>query len=261
MFEKGSVAEPPGLLGAVPPDVAAFSRRGTGRPVNEDGYLALTAPAPVLAVADGVGGRPGGARASDLVVRALRRHVEQRVPAGAHPEAVFEGAIEWARRALARVARSCPELARMGTTLTAALARGRSLVVAHLGDSRCYRLRNSRLERLTRDHTLAEFFVERGILSPERASRSRWKHALIRVLNARGEEVRPDLLREEILAGDMLLLATDGLVEALGEGRIEEILQEARSAAEACGRFVREVETAAASDDATAVVARFPGGA
>lgn len=259
MFGKGSIAEPPGLLGAGPPDAAAVSRKGTGRPVNEDGFLAATSPVPVFAVADGVGGRPGGDRASGLAVRVLRRHVERQVGAGVPAEEVLGGAVRRAGRALARAARARREFGRMGTTLTAALVAGPALVIAHLGDSRCYRLRSSRLERLTRDHTLAEFLVERGILAPEGASRSRWRHALVRLLGPREEEARPDLRREEILPGDTFLLATDGLVEALGEERIAEILLRSPSAAEACGSLGRAAGEADAPDDATAVVARFPG--
>ena len=99
----------------------------------------------------------------------------------------------------------------MGTTLTLAYVLWPDLHIGHVGDSRCYRIRDSAAEQLTRDHTYAQQLVEAGILTAEQAAESRWGSALWNAIGGECEELRPDVIRETLESGDALVLCTDGL--------------------------------------------------
>jgi hypothetical protein len=94
----------------------------------------------------------------------------------------------------------------MGTTLTAALVIWPTAWVVHAGDSRCYRLRGPRLERLTLDHTMVQRMSDDGLLTPEAARRSRWRHALWKHLGKRSGPVDPEVISADLRWGDALLL-------------------------------------------------------
>src|SRR5262249_30691732 len=99
----------------------------------------------------------------------------------------------------------------MGTTVVACLiVDPRHVVIAHVGDSRCYLLRHQRLQAITRDHTIVEELVDRGLLTADEAERHPYKNVLSRNLGARAE-TRVDVIELELMPGDRLLLCSDGL--------------------------------------------------
>jgi len=143
-------------LAPVPALVDAASRTDAGlvREANEDSVLETPR---LLAVADGMGGHRGGAVASRLAAETLRAVAEVDDPATALP-----GAVRCANAAVHSLAGTAPDLAGMGTTVTAVALGDNELTVAHVGDSRLYRLRGGELERLTRDHTPVEELARMG---------------------------------------------------------------------------------------------------
>ncbi|MDQ4004912.1 MAG: SpoIIE family protein phosphatase, partial [Actinomycetota bacterium] len=158
-----------------------------------------------------------------------------------------------ANRTVFRKASEDPNLAGMGTTLTAILADGDSFRVAHIGDSRLYLLRDGDLKRLTTDHTVVERLVEEGRLTPEEAGMHPQRSILTKALGV-DEEVEPDDDRVEVHPGDRLLLCSDGLTGMVGESEIEAILTSNAEPQAAADSLVDAANRAGGQDNITAVV-------
>lgn len=189
--------------------IAGATDVGKVRTSNEDSMI-LEEGRALYAVLDGMGGANAGDVASQTARDALRDFVTQRRLTLA-PRALLEGAIHAACAAVYRRAQSARELHGMGTTVVACLLPDpRHAIIGHVGDSRAYLLRDGRLQALTRDHTIVEELVERGMLPPEEAERHPYKNVLSRNLGAR-PDCKVDLLDLELRAGDRLLLCSDGL--------------------------------------------------
>jgi protein phosphatase len=196
---------------------------------GEDWYLAL--------VADGMGGHQAGEVASRVAVELIGRMIESANPGGKDGTACQEllvRAITEANREVNRLARSRPSLAGMGTTLSALLVHGREAELAHVGDSRVYRLRNGKLELLTEDHSLVQELINQGSLTPEEARIHPHRNILTRALGTE-PVLKVDIRHEEVQPGDLFLLCTDGLTGAVTDAELEEVLTAAprsRAAAE-----------------------------
>jgi len=200
----------------------ALSDRGLARPNNEDAILER----PDLrfwAVADGMGGHAAGEIASGLAVHALERNTAS-MPryAGAIRDWLKE-AFSAANEAIRSHAESVAETRGMGTTLTALAVTERGGVIAHVGDSRAYRLRNGDFVQMTGDHTWVQERVDAGLLSPERARDHPYSSVLTRVLGM-DATVPPDLLEVDLAAGDVILLCSDGLTGMVDDAELRSIL-------------------------------------
>jgi serine/threonine protein phosphatase PrpC len=180
---------------------------------NEDSYVA----APELglyAVADGMGGYEGGEIASRVALESLVSYFERLGPDGLDLEeepamalAQVKMAIRMADRAVQR--RAVGKLAEMGTTLVLMLVRGSRAIIAHVGDSRAYQMREEELRLLTRDHSLVAEMEAAGMRASANLS-----HVITQALG-QGPDARPDLRIIDILPGDRFLLSSDGITDAL----------------------------------------------
>jgi PPM family protein phosphatase len=220
---------------------------------------------PLLAiVADGMGGMQRGALASTLAVRTVADQVARAMPllvgrtgaerAGALRK-LLETAIDEAHKGV--VAASRPG-GPMGTTTTAALVIGDELWLAHVGDSRCYLLRGDRLTQLTVDHTMAQQLAELGIA--EHAAGL--EHVLWKAVGAPQDavHVQPDVSVHEVLAGDVLLLCSDGLGKHVQEDEICAVLSMPEPARALANRLVDIALARGGSDNVTTLVVRAAGG-
>jgi protein phosphatase len=259
---------------------------GRVRPGNEDQFLvavlnkslevqqtslsdapgALSNPVGHLfVVADGVGGSLGGSRASALAVSAIEDFMVDtlhwcRLLRGPEETGLlkeFQQALQQADARVFREGRSHPELRGMGTTLTLAYSFGHELFVAHVGDSRCYLLREGMLYRLTRDHTLVAEMVRRGVLAPEEAATHSFRHVVTNVVGGNDPGVQVELHKLPLAAGDRLLLCSDGLTEMVSEGEILGILKDEEDPEAACEHLVARANERGGKDNVTVVVARF----
>jgi PPM family protein phosphatase len=218
----------------------------------------------IFLVADGVGGNAGGEKASALAVNVIEDFVldtlswcmQLRAPQGDALLAEFQKALTQADDQLFDEARRRPELHGMATTLTMAYCLGRDLFVAHAGDSRCYLLRHGLLYRLTRDHTLVSELVARGVLNPEEAAESRYRHVVTNVVG--GEHgVQVEVHKLPLEAGDVLLLCSDGLTEMVPDQEILAILNAESDPTAACDFLVNRAIELGGKDNVTVVVAHF----
>lgn len=251
------------------------SDRGRVRPSNEDCYFVATldpaadanADAPpglLLVVADGVGGRPGGEIASALAVDAMTCYVQTVVPwmlSAGEPDR--ERLDAWLHDALRRTQVRLRKFAlrrgldpRLATTFTMACVTWPDLVIAHVGDSRCYLARDGAIERLTVDHTLAQRLCEDGELTPEELERSPYSHMLLNALGGSTDELSVDIHRTQLRPGDALLLCTDGLNRHVSDDELAEHLAAARPVDATVDDLIDLANARGGSDNVTVVVAR-----
>lgn len=205
----------------------SLTDRGLSRRRNEDAVLELP-EARLYAVADGMGGHRAGDVASRLAVDTLAACFERppspRIRAPALTGRLLE-AFDRANGAILDHASANPSCNGMGTTLTAVapLASDPQCVIAHVGDSRAYRLRAGDLQQLTRDHTWVQQQVDTGMLTPVEARHHRLSSVLHRVLGTTA--VGPaDTLVVDTEPGDLLLLCSDGLTNMLDDAALLRLL-------------------------------------
>ncbi len=200
---------------------AASSHVGLVRKGNEDsGY----ADAHLLVVADGMGGHAAGELASAAVVAAVCADVGDR-PNDAHQyESWVRSKVDAAHQRIGDLVTEDPERRGMGTTFTLLGATDEHLVLAHVGDSRAYRLRNGQLEQLTRDHTYVQMLVDTGRLSPEAALTHPRRNLLLRTIDGI-HDLELDVSRGDGLIGDRYLLCSDGLTNVVSDSVIGDVLR------------------------------------
>jgi protein phosphatase len=202
--------------------VAGDTHVGKVRTTNEDSMI-VDPQRGLYVVLDGMGGANAGDIASQMARDAIRDFIVQR-RITMEPKALLEAAIQYGSAAVWNAAQQARERHGMGTTVVACLVvspAGRSesaplhsgptrVVIAHVGDSRAYLLRHGRLQALTRDHTIVEELVDRGVLGAEEAERHPYKNVLSRNLGAK-PDTKVDCFELDISPGDRLLLCSDGL--------------------------------------------------
>ncbi len=223
----------------------ADSDLGRQRQGNEDSFYVR---APLFVVADGMGGAQAGEVASATAVAVF----EPGLPDGVPSEGLVR-LIERANREIHDRSRADAQLAGMGTTLTAAyLAEDDAVVVAHVGDSRCYLLRDGELKRLTHDHSLVGELVARGKLTEEQAEVHPQRSVITRALGPE-PQVQVDVEVFDARAGDVFLLCSDGLTSMVHEPQLAPILTGSDSL-EAAGRALITAANAAGGRDNITVV-------
>src|SRR3954451_16121828 len=190
---------------------AALSDIGREREGNEDSFLDRP---PLFVVADGMGGAQAGEVASGMAVDSL-------ADAGAPDE--LEGAIEKANARIHARAQDDSSLAGMGTTLTAAWVDDGTLTLAHVGDSRAYRMRAGELVQLTEDHSLVGGLVRMGKITPQEAEEHPQRSVILRAVGVE-PAVEVDVAEHELEDGDVYLLCSDGLSGMVGDEVIRETL-------------------------------------
>ncbi len=237
-----------------------ISHQGLARPTNQDAFFMHT-ELQLWAVADGMGGHPGGDVASRLVVDtvaeeavrkdALLRHSPE------HIEPVLRDMAESAHQAILGHTVRHPELTGMGTTLTLLHICSRPVSVAtivHQGDSRAYLLRDRMLKQLTRDHSVVEEYLRQGLISPTQALHHPQRHVLSRAVGL-GPQSDVDVVIQPLSPGDVLLLCTDGLTKMIEDARIESIMNAfPRDLDALCGSLLTAALDAGGVDNITAVV-------
>jgi serine/threonine protein phosphatase PrpC len=214
----------------------------------------------VFVVADGVGGQPGGAFASETAIATLVEYLGQ--AAGCYHnldvtrEHEFLGQLENAVvTAHQRLAGAGGKSHGPATTLTMATLVWPRAYIVHVGDSRAFYLRRGRLRQLTRDQSMGEFMVESGAWTEEQARRARTSGVLVSAVGA--AEMTPALGLVDLTPGDTLLLCTDGLTKHVTDDAIADVLGKAGSAEAACRALIDAALADGGTDNVTAVVARM----
>lgn len=233
---------------------AGLTHRGAVRATNEDAIL-LDPSGRIWAVADGMGGHRLGGCAAEWVIAAL-----ETVSDAADAVAVLTDRFAAAEARIAQQARI--EGAVIGATAVAALIRDNQAVLAWAGDARAYLLRGGALTRLTRDHSVVQELIDAGRLSEAQARHHPQANVVTRAV---GIGAHPEFTELRLMAGDRLLLCSDGLSHVLPDPALTRALEETRPdmvrgdavatpADAACARLLQETLAAGAPDNVSVVV-------
>jgi protein phosphatase len=236
--------------------VAALSDCGSVRPTNEDSCK-YSVEHGVYVVCDGMGGAAAGEIASSMAVSEVLRLLSGRGKDVPLNEAIEE-AIRAANEAIHTRAENDFQLNGMGTTLVGLVTEGRRVLVFNVGDSRCYRLREGKLEQISQDHSLVEEQVRMGRITPEEALHSPLRNVITRALGTQ-PSVEPDLFPLEAEPGDIFMLCSDGLTGEVPNPQIESLLAADLPLEELCANLVEAANLAGGHDNITCMLVRAEG--
>ena len=227
---------------------------GLVREGNEDSAIYC---ANLIAVADGMGGHAGGEVASAIAINALA----QLLPVISDPEIdtdsredLFLNITYEIDSQILEKSKQLPELAGMGTTLTALTISGDNVELLHIGDSRCYRYRDNKLEQLSYDHTVMQELLDQGRLTPEEVFDHPQRSLLTQALMG-DSGLDPILVSYEIKADDKFLLCSDGLTNLLSDYEITKII-ESKTDNDLIASLISEVKAKGAPDNITIIWAQ-----
>ncbi|MBC7781485.1 MAG: Stp1/IreP family PP2C-type Ser/Thr phosphatase [Proteobacteria bacterium] len=207
---------------------------GMVRSHNEDS-LAVEPQIGLAVLADGMGGYNAGEVASGIAVALIREEVKKALleddtlardepGVTARAERILREQSTKANASIFQSAQKQPQYAGMGTTLVTALFSDNRVTVAHIGDSRLYRLRGDSFEQITRDHSLLQEQIDSGMISKEDARHSMNKNLVTRALGV-DPEVETEIHTYEVLPGDTYLLCSDGLSDMIPEAEIHSTIE------------------------------------
>lgn len=229
--------------------------------VNNEDALAFDADFGVTVLADGMGGYNAGEVASGMAVAFVKSELLRWLSApgqGANPAHISRGiglCIERANQSILNAAGSNPYYAGMGTTVVVGVFKNNCLILGHVGDSRCYRLRAAKLTQITHDHSLVQERVDAGFLTPEQAWSAPGKNLLTRALGVEdGVEVE---LREHVVQdGDVYLLCSDGLTDMLNDTEIAAAMHMCAHLPEIAADLVARANAAGGRDNIAVLLVR-----
>ncbi|HNZ09227.1 MAG TPA: protein phosphatase 2C domain-containing protein [Bacillota bacterium] len=222
--------------------------KGRNRASNQDSGVA-SSEGHFLAVADGLGGHSGGAEASNTAIGLFNMKA-----AGIRSLDDMKAFMEEANSTILRKADEDPELKGMGTTMTAAVIEEGKALIAHVGDSRAYLVRDGSAKQLTLDHSLAGQLVQSGFLKAEEASTHPGRYAVVRCLGA-SSELEPQLIETDLKPNDVLVFCTDGFWEHVNEVEIAERFSTTADLMSVCEDLMRLANIRGGEDNITVVAA------
>lgn len=237
---------------------------GLVRAMNQDAFVTMDHLG-FWAVADGMGGHAGGEIAAQAAIATAAARAELFATplrkGQCSPQEFLQDVMSQAHEAVLGRARLEPRLAQMGTTLVALLITPEATPTAHLahvGDSRGYLFRDGGLTQSTRDHTLIETYLERGILTPAMAKTHPERHVLTRAIGV-SHTANPDLTAFPLHPSDILLLCSDGLTKMLDDPDIADIMAHAQGdPIRICDRLIDCALARGGEDNVTVVVITPP---
>jgi len=238
---------------------------GRKRQHNED-CIASDIGIGVAVLADGMGGYKAGEVASAICVNTIMEALRTQLKgaAGEIDEAsgysresiVIKNAIEKANETIYQTSQSQPECHGMGTTLVTAAFYDDRITIAHVGDSRLYRLRDGVFEQITKDHSLLQELIDKGFYTPEEARESKNKNLVTRAIGIDANVV-PDLQEDVVKPGDIYLLCSDGLSDMVDDEHIQLTLKRyGDNLTDAAKALVQEANENGGKDNISVILAR-----
>jgi protein phosphatase len=238
---------------------AARTDAGCQRQRNEDNYY-VSPDNRVFAVADGMGGAVGGAKASKLAVDAIEKRWKELPPPASDRESIQKWLLETVTLANQSVWHEAEEdstVRGMGTTVVVAVqGEDNYMEIAHVGDSRAYLLRDGKPTLLTNDHSVVQEMVRAGRLTEEQARINPYKNLITRCLGHE-EKVEVDQTPVELKRGDWIVLCSDGLPTVLRDEQICDVVSTTHEPDGVCEELVKLTLDGGAPDNVTVVVVNY----
>lgn len=230
---------------------------GLRRRTNEDRF-GEDAGVGLYLVADGMGGHTAGQVASALAIDTTLDAVRAGTVGEGSLSERLRRAVAVANSRIFSAAQARPEYTGMGTTLVALLVEGARAAIAHVGDSRAYRVREGRIRQLTDDHSVVGELQRRGAISADAAREHPHRHVLTRAVGVR-PEIEPDLSEVGLEPGDVFVLCSDGLTHHVRDEEIAREVAAPGEPSEACRRLVELANVRGGEDNVTVLVVRCDG--
>lgn len=236
---------------------------GRARNNNEDSVAVDEATALVV-LADGMGGYNAGEVASGMATSFIKSELGRWLAEASDSATdtdvrrAMDICVDNANRAIFNAANSNPQYAGMGTTLVVGVFRDSRLLMGHVGDSRAYRLRASRLTQITHDHSLLQEQIDSGLITPEQAAFSANKNLVTRAVGVE-DTVLLETHLHEVMPGDTYLLCSDGLSDMLDDESIAQLMAGVETLPEAANALIDAANDAGGKDNISVVLARVRG--
>lgn len=242
------------------PNFYGLTDVGRVRTNNEDTFTFIEELG-VLVLADGMGGYNAGEVASGMAVAFVSTELARWLVEAQHrlsPAHISHG-IRWcvdrANQSIVNTASNNQQYYGMGTTLVVGVFHDDCLILGHVGDSRCYRLRAGELTQLTRDHSLLQEQIDAGFLTVEQAATAPGKNLLTRALGAEGP-IQVEINEYDVLDGDLYLMCSDGLTDMLSDDLIRTTLQIHEFLPDMAAELVKRANLAGGRDNIAVLLAR-----
>ena len=235
--------------------VAARTDVGRIRAGNEDSLYAVANEARGLfIVADGMGGHAAGEVASSMAVQIIAQELEPLASID-EPGAVerMAQAVHDANRAIYERTMSESEKQGMGTTTSILMLSDAGYLIGQVGDSRIYLLRDGQLRQLTKDHSYVQEQVDAGYLTPEQARYHPYSNVITRCVGA-SDSVEPDTFVGEVQAGDIYLVASDGLTGMVEDPQLRKIFETRQTPGRMVDAMITEANRRGGLDNITAII-------
>ncbi|HSM86729.1 MAG TPA: Stp1/IreP family PP2C-type Ser/Thr phosphatase [Candidatus Limnocylindrales bacterium] len=242
--------------------VAGRTDVGCVRANNEDNF-GYDSRYGIFVVCDGMGGQAAGEVASKMAVDVLLKYFRQaaqvaQLSGSASPADAksLAEAIHLANRTIFEAGQGQMGRSGMGSTIVAALVRGHSMSIGHVGDSRIYLVRKGSIQQLTQDHSLVMEQVRLGYITQEQAEKSELQNVILRALGTEAE-VEADVEDLVALPGDIVLMTSDGLTRHVQDEEILSIVSGSRNLEAACGNLVEAARQQGGDDNITCLLLKI----
>ena len=232
---------------------------GLARDNNEDA-VAFDAQTGLCILADGMGGYNAGEVASGMACAFIRSELSRwLMQAGLHANSkevkrAMEICIQNANNSIFNAANSNPQYTGMGTTLVVGVFQADRLMIGHIGDSRCYRLRAGEFQQITKDHSLLQEQIDAGLITPEQALTSANKNLVTRALGVE-DSVLLDVSEHRVEVGDVYLMCSDGLSDMVRDEPIADIMRGTASMEQKATELIAAANAAGGRDNISVMLA------
>lgn len=235
--------------------VCGKSDVGRVREINQDVFSInmLGEDSALAVVCDGMGGGNGGSIASSGATKIINKEILGNYSQEVDNTQLLLNAVIKANEYIYEMSQNNLDLRGMGTTATAVITQGNDMYIAHVGDSRVYRLRENILDLITTDHSVVQALVERGELTPEEARTHPHKNYITRAVGV-SQEVEVDVQKSDILNGDIVLICSDGLSNYFKNEELGMLLKKMREENLSVDFLINEANSKGGADNITAVI-------
>ena len=244
-------------------EICTDTDTGLARDNNEDA-VALDAQTGLCILADGMGGYNAGEIASGMACAFIKSEMSRWLSqAGVNANSkevkrALEICVQNANHSIFNAANSNPQYTGMGTTLVVGVFQTGRLMLGHIGDSRCYRLRDGNFQQITKDHSLLQEQIDAGLITPEQALTSANKNLVTRALGVE-DGVLLDVTEHRVETGDVYLMCSDGLSDMVRDQSIADIMLGDATLAQKATQLVAVANAAGGRDNISVVLTHAKG--